>query len=53
MLYRKIRHPSSRNVVQAVSGPALADPQPAGVGFFYVPQPLAEYTGSPVFSGKP
>lgn len=31
----KICHHSSRNVVQALSGPALADPQPAGAGFFF------------------
>lgn len=42
-----------RNVVQGVSGTALADPQPSRTGFFSVPQPLAEYTGSQVFSGKP
>lgn len=42
-----------RDVVQAVSGAALADPQSAGPGFFSVPQPLAEYTGSQALSGKP
>lgn len=51
--YTERFHPFPRNVVQAVSGTALADPQPAGAGFFSVPSPLAEYTGSPVFSGKP
>lgn len=53
MLYRKIRHHSSRYVVPVPPGTALVDPKSSGPGFFSVSQSLAERTGSRMLSGVP